>query len=99
MIGVEVRRDEAMVGEASGELGDESGAQIDFPQKEDAPIGADVAPLEIRLYFVAAEILKGKGLPDTVRHAAAGGMRAIFLEHQRVTTKSKPSASFSMRND
>lgn len=62
----------AMVGEAIGELIDQTGAQIDLPQEEDAAVGTDVATLEIDLNFAATEVLKSEGLLDTVRHAAAG---------------------------
>jgi hypothetical protein len=59
-----------VVGEAGGELVDESGAPIDLPQEEHPAVGTDVAALEIGLHFAAAEVLKSEGLLDTVRHAA-----------------------------
>ncbi len=50
-----------MVGETFSELVDQTGAQIDLPQEEDAAVGTDVATLDIGINFAATEVLKSDG--------------------------------------
>jgi hypothetical protein len=60
------------VGEAAGQLADETGARLGLAKEEHAAASAVAVALEISLDFEAAEVLKSEGLLDTVRVAAVG---------------------------